>query len=83
MKSPFDLKCKRNVVNVTPRDEAQHVKEKEAINAKASHNSCSYGRIHAVQQPVQQRRRTSAKNHNTLWTVKGRFKHGKDMGDHQ
>jgi hypothetical protein len=35
-----------------------------------------------VQQPAQQHRRTSAKNNNTLWTIKGRFKHGKDTGEH-
>jgi hypothetical protein len=36
-----------------------------------------------VQQPVQQGRRTSAYNNNTLWTIRGRFKHGKDMGKHR
>jgi hypothetical protein len=38
----------------------------------------------AVQEnAVQQRRRTSAHIHNMLWTIKSRFKHGKDIGKHQ
>jgi hypothetical protein len=36
-----------------------------------------------VQQPVQQRRRTSAKNNNTLRTEKSHFEHTMDMGEHQ
>jgi len=36
-----------------------------------------------VQQPVQQRRRTSAIKHNTLRTEKSHFKHAKDKGEHQ
>jgi hypothetical protein len=41
------------------------------------------GQANAVQQPVQQRRQTSAKKDNTLWTVKGLFKHGKDTDEHR
>jgi hypothetical protein len=37
----------------------------------------------AVQQPVQQRRRTSAHKNNTLRTVKSHFKHRTDKGEHQ
>ena len=51
---------------------------KPALSKRMSHVAST-----AVQQPIQQRRRTSAIKHNTQRTEKSRFKHKKDTGEHQ